>query len=102
MPWLKQLFQEKSVKGGRVMRELLAYAQRHGKGVLLLEQLEDAKPDLYKKYGPFIEFGQLSVNVTLVIKGDAVRLKALETKSLGKEFDQKILQASEQAFFQAI
>jgi len=85
-----------------VTRELLDYAQRHKKTVLLLEQLEDAKPDLYEAYGPFIEFGQLRINVTLVIKGDATQLKALESKSLGKEFDQKILQGSEQAFFQAI
>ena len=85
-----------------VTRELLSYAQRHNKAVLLLEQLEDAKPVLSEKHGPFIEAGQLRINVTLVIKGDTTRLKALEEKSLGKEFDQKILQASEQAFFQAI
>jgi hypothetical protein len=85
-----------------VTRELLAYAQRRNKAVRLLEQLEDAKPDLYEKYGPFIELGQLRINLTLVIKGDAAQLKALGTTSFGKEFDQKILQASEHAFFQAI
>jgi hypothetical protein len=85
-----------------VTRELLAYAQRHEKMVLLLGQLEDAMPDLYEKHGPFIEAGQLRINVTFVIKGDATRLKALDEKSLGKEFEQKILHVSEQAFFQAI
>ena len=85
-----------------VTRELFAYAQRHGMIILLREKLEDAKPDLYEKYGPFIEAGQLRVNVTLVIKGDATRLKALQAKPLGEEFEQRVLQASKKAFFQAI
>ena len=85
-----------------VTRELLEYAQRRNKAVMLLGQLENAKPKLYEKYGPFIDSGQLNVNVTLVIKGDVTLLKALEAKPLGKEFEQKILQACEQAFFQAI
>ncbi len=83
-------------------RELFDYAHRRNKVVTLLEQLEKAKPKLYKKHGPFVDSGKLSVNVTFVLKGDVALLKPLEGQPLRKEFEQRILQACEQAFFQTI
>lgn len=78
-----------------ISRELLSFAQRHRSDVLLLEKLETAKPELYQTYGPFIESGQLHVDVKLVVKGTISRLKNLMTKQPGKAFDEAMLQTTE-------
>ena len=83
-----------------IAREMLGYAQRRNIVDQLLDALEKHNPALYAQHGPFEE-GQLNIRITLRVRGDAARLKALQTAPLDAEAEQRLLQAVEQAILQA-
>jgi hypothetical protein len=85
-----------------VTQKLFDYARRRNELQALLAQFQEREPALYTKHEPFIESGQLSVNVTLSVQGSDAQLWAAQTRLKGEEFKQSVLRASEQALRQAI
>jgi hypothetical protein len=83
-----------------IAREMLEYAQRRNIVGQLLDALEKHNPALYAQHGPF-EVGQLDIRITLGVRGDAARLRALKATPLDAETEQRLLQVVEQAILQA-
>ncbi len=85
-----------------VTQKLFGYAKRRDKMRALLEQFQERKPALYAEHEPFIESGQMSINVTLPVQGSDAQLWEAQAKLQGEEFKRQVLQASEQALVQTI